>query len=157
MTSPQGQQFDHSVKFYLYSVILIIPVNLICHMAVLGKCFLSPWLPWSPKPHPSVRKGAQWWSAWLKTGGGGGGWASPASLRFGPWARHIYPSLVLVQPRKTRPCLTERFLMWHKESNQTNLASEQKSGSISSCANSEGGGGQGVLTPLLKITKYRVF
>ena len=29
--------------------------------------------------------------------------ASPASLRCGPWARHIYPSLVLVQPRKTHP------------------------------------------------------
>ena len=26
-----------------------------------------------------------------------------ASLRCGPWARHIYPSLVLVQPRKTVP------------------------------------------------------
>ena len=47
-------------------------------------------------------------------------WASPASLHCGPWARHIYPSLVLVQPRKTRPCLTERLLMEHKESNQTN-------------------------------------
>ena len=46
--------------------------------------------------------------------------ASPASLRCGPLARHIYPSLVLVQPRKTRPCLTERLLMGHKESNQTN-------------------------------------
>ena len=34
-------------------------------------------------------------------------------------ARHIYPSLVLVQPRKTRPCLTERLLMGHKESNQS--------------------------------------
>ena len=33
--------------------------------------------------------------------------------------RHIYPSLVLVQPRKTRPCLTERLLMGRKESNQT--------------------------------------
>ena len=32
----------------------------------------------------------------------------------------IYPSLVLVQPRKIRPCLTERLLMGHKESNQTN-------------------------------------
>ena len=32
----------------------------------------------------------------------------------------IYPSLVLVQPRKTRPCLTERLLMGRKESNQTN-------------------------------------
>ena len=46
--------------------------------------------------------------------------ASPASLRCSPWARHIYPSLVLVQPRKTRPCLTERLLMGRKESNQTN-------------------------------------
>ena len=42
-----------------------------------------------------------------------------ASLPCGPWARHIYPSLVLVQPRKTRPCLTERLLMGRKESNQT--------------------------------------
>ena len=46
--------------------------------------------------------------------------ASPASLRCGPWARHIYPSLVLVQPRKTRPYITERLLMGRKESNQTN-------------------------------------
>ena len=33
--------------------------------------------------------------------------------------RHIYPSLVLVQPRKNRPCLTERLLMGRKESKQT--------------------------------------
>ena len=45
---------------------------------------------------------------------------SPASLRCGLWVRHIYPSLVLVQPRKTRPCLTVRLLMGRKESNQTN-------------------------------------
>ena len=32
----------------------------------------------------------------------------------------IYPSLVLVQPRKTRPSLTERLLMGRKELNQTN-------------------------------------
>ena len=31
-----------------------------------------------------------------------------------------YPSLVLVQPRKTRPYITERLLMGRKESNQTN-------------------------------------
>ena len=42
-----------------------------------------------------------------------------ASLRCGHLARHIYPSLVLVQPWKTRPCLTERLLMGRKESNQT--------------------------------------
>ena len=49
--------------------------------------------------------------------------ASPASLCCGPWARRIYPSLVLVQPRKTRPCLTESLLMGRKESNQTNKQS----------------------------------
>ena len=31
-----------------------------------------------------------------------------------------YPSSVLVQPRKIRPCLTERLLRGCKESNQTN-------------------------------------
>ena len=35
-----------------------------------------------------------------------------------PWARHINPSLELVQPRKTHPYITERLLMGHKESNQ---------------------------------------
>ena len=36
-----------------------------------------------------------------------------------PWARHIDPSLVLVQPRKTRPYITEKLLMGRKESNHT--------------------------------------
>ena len=45
---------------------------------------------------------------------------SPASLSCDPWARCIYPSLVLVHPRKTSPCLTERLFLGHKESNQTN-------------------------------------
>ena len=45
---------------------------------------------------------------------------SPTSLRCGPWPRHIYPSLVLVQPRKTRPCLIERLLMGRKESDKPN-------------------------------------
>ena len=35
-------------------------------------------------------------------------------------SKNINPSLVLVQPRKTRPYVTERLLMGHKESNQTN-------------------------------------
>ena len=35
-----------------------------------------------------------------------------------PLARHINPSLVMVQPRKTRPYITERLLMGRKESNQ---------------------------------------
>ena len=53
----------------------------------------------------------------------------PRSRGFEPHRRHIYPSLVLVQPRKTRPCLTNRLLMGRKESNQTkqNKASETPS------------------------------
>ena len=35
-------------------------------------------------------------------------------------SKNINPSLVLVLPRKTRPCITERLLMGRKESNQTN-------------------------------------
>ena len=35
-------------------------------------------------------------------------------------SKNINPSLVLVQPRKTRPFITERFLIGCKESNQTN-------------------------------------
>ena len=38
-----------------------------------------------------------------------------------PLTRHINPSLVLVQPRKTCPYITERLLMGCKESNQTKV------------------------------------
>ena len=34
-------------------------------------------------------------------------------------SKNINPSSVLVQPRKTRPFITERLLMGRKESNQT--------------------------------------
>ena len=34
-------------------------------------------------------------------------------------SKNINPSLVLVQPRKTRPFITEKLLMGCKESNQT--------------------------------------
>ena len=44
--------------------------------------------------------------------------ASLASLRCVLEHEHS-PSLVLVQPRKTRPFITERLLMGRKESNQT--------------------------------------
>ena len=36
-------------------------------------------------------------------------------------SENINPSLVLVQPRKTRPFITERLLMGRKESNQTKI------------------------------------
>ena len=63
-----------------------------------------------------LQEGAQW----LSGREGPRVRASAASLHCGPLARHIYPSLVLVQPRKTCPFLTERLLMGRKESNQTN-------------------------------------
>ena len=52
----------------------------------------------------------------------------PKGRGFEPHRRHcvvslsknINPSLVLVQPRKTRPYISERLLMGRKESNQTN-------------------------------------
>ena len=41
-------------------------------------------------------------------------------------SKNINPSLVLVQPRKTRPFITERLLMGRKDSNQTNLPKDKK-------------------------------
>ena len=42
-------------------------------------------------------------------------------------SKNINPSLVLVQPRKTRPFITERLLMGRKESNQTKTKQTLKS------------------------------
>ena len=52
------------------------------------------------------------------------------------WARHINHSLVLVQPRKTCPCITERLLMGHKESKQTNKIGYNKKKKIFCSLNS---------------------
>ena len=65
--------------------------------------------------------GAQWLSGRVLD-------SRPRGRGFEPHRRHcvvslsknINPSLVLVQPRKTRPFITERLLMGRKESNQTN-------------------------------------
>ena len=40
-------------------------------------------------------------------------------------SKNINPSLVLVQPRKTRPFITERLLMGRKKSNQTNKTNKK--------------------------------
>ena len=45
-------------------------------------------------------------------------------------SKNINPNLVLVQPRKTRPCLTKRLLMGRKESNQTNKQTRKTRPSI---------------------------
>ena len=63
--------------------------------------------------------GAQWLSGSVLV-------LRPRGRRFASQRRHcvvslsknINPSLVLVQPRKTRPFITERLLMGRKESNQ---------------------------------------
>ena len=68
-----------------------------------------------------VRQGAQWLSGRVLD-------SRPKGRGFEPHRRHcvvslsknINPSLVLVQPRKIRPFITERLLMGRKESNQTN-------------------------------------
>ena len=65
--------------------------------------------------------GAQWLSGRVLD-------SRPRGCEFEPHRRHcvvslsknINPSLVLVQPRRTCPFITERLLMRHKESNQTN-------------------------------------
>ena len=65
-------------------------------------------------------KGAQWLSGRVLD-------SRPRGRGFEPHRRHcvvslsknINPSLVLVEPRKTRPYITERLLMGRKESNQT--------------------------------------
>ena len=48
-------------------------------------------------------------------------------------SKNINPSLVLVQPRKTRPYITERLLMGHKESNQTNKKHVHATESVELC------------------------
>ena len=68
-----------------------------------------------------ILEGAQWLSGRVLD-------SRPKGRRFEPHRRHCVvslsknnnPSLVLVQPRKTRPFITERLLMGRKESNQTN-------------------------------------
>ena len=44
-------------------------------------------------------------------------------------SKNFNPSLVLVQPRKTRPFITERLLMGRRESNQTNQTKMQHTNS----------------------------
>ena len=67
----------------------------------------------------TLMEGAQWFSGRVLD-------SRPRGRGFEPHRRHcvvslsknINPSLVLVQPRNTRPFITERLLMGRKESNQ---------------------------------------
>ena len=70
--------------------------------------------------------GAQWLSGRVLD-------SRPKGRGFEPHRRHcvvslsknINPSLVLVQPRKTHPFITERLLMGSKESNQTKQTKDE--------------------------------
>ena len=65
--------------------------------------------------------GAQWRSVeCLTRDGRAAGLSLTGVTALCPGVRHINPRLVLVQPRKTRPFISERLLMGRKESNQTN-------------------------------------
>ena len=52
LSPTQGQQFDPSVYFYLRFVLLIIPVNVICHMTMFEKKNQPLGTPGAPKSHP---------------------------------------------------------------------------------------------------------
>ena len=74
--------------------------------------------------HHSRFEGAQWLGGRVLD-------SRPKGRGFEPHRRHcvvslcknINPSLVLVQPRKNRPFITERLLIGRKESNQTKKTS----------------------------------
>ena len=67
-----------------------------------------------------VQQGAQWLSGRVLDSRQRGCGLEPRRRDFVvSLSNNINPSLVLVQPRKTRPFITERLLMGHKESNQT--------------------------------------
>ena len=71
------------------------------------------------------RMGAQWLSGRvLDSRPRGGGFKPHRRHCVVSLSKNINPSLVLVQPRKTRPYITERLLMGSKESNQTKNSKE---------------------------------
>ena len=70
-----------------------------------------------------TQKGAQWLSGRVLDSRPRGRWFEPHQCHcVVSLSKNINPSLVLVQPRKTRPFLTEKLLMGRKKSNQTNKA-----------------------------------
>ena len=89
------------------------------HVVTSGSCILNTVTPCNK--FYKIQSGAQWLSGRVLG-------SRPKGRGFEPHQRHcvvslsknINPCLVLVQPRKTRPFITERLLMGLKESNQTN-------------------------------------
>ena len=70
-------------------------------------------------------EGAQWLSGRvLDSRQKGGGFKPHRRHCVVSLSKNIHPSLVLAQPRKTRPFISKRLLMGNKESNQTKLNKE---------------------------------
>ena len=79
--------------------------------------------------------GAQWLSGRVFD-------SRPRGCGFEPHRRHCvvvleqdtyYTSLILVQPRKTRPCLTERLLLGRNELNQTKKKKKRSKAFVRAC------------------------
>ena len=105
-----------SLAFYNFS-----PTRLIHSIAHEQPCKILYILLISMLVQMYMYKGAQWLSGRvLDSRPRAAGSSLTVVTELCPLARHINPSLVLVQPRKTRPYITERLLMGRKESNQTN-------------------------------------
>ena len=97
-------------------------VNMICTIIhVRGAVYVRTTVDLLNTAKVNTYRGAQWLSGRVLG-------LRPRVRGFEPHRRHfvvslskiINPSLVLVQPRKTRPFITERLLMGRKELNQTN-------------------------------------
>ena len=74
----------------------------------------------------NVMKGAQWLSGKVLDSRPKGRGFEPRQRNYVvSLSKNINPSLVLVQPRKTCPYITERLLMGRKESNQTKTMSRR--------------------------------
>ena len=88
-------------------------------------------------------------------------YSRPRGCGFQPHRRHcvvvlIYPSLLLVQPRKTHPCFTARLLLGCKESYQTNKQTTtvlmiSTVSHVISTANSAS------FTCVIKVNRYHLF
>ena len=132
----------HSTKAILSNLHLASVWILACRLQaasswigiVIPSCSLHPWFSFWPKTLETGTKltesqlflsiykiGAQWLRGRVLD-------SRPKGRGFEPRRRHCVvslsknnnPSLVLAQPRKTRPFLMERLLLGSKESNQTN-------------------------------------
>ena len=107
--------------------------------------------------------GAQWLSGRVLDLRPRGRWLEPHRRHcIVSLSKNINPSIVLVHPRKTRPCLTVRLLMGRKESNQTktkhlyaisntfNICLE-RSGSVVECLTGDQGAAGSSLTDVTAL------